>query len=204
VEKEKEMRRRKKKSRLSSGLGSEMIAGQKVRLRVKKLADARNDYEWQTDRELGKLDAMRPLTMSYARYLLDYADELQSPNRRRHILAVETVEGEHIGNCVYYNVDKEANEAEIGIMIGNRDYWDKGYGTDSIVTLVNHLFRKTNLRRIHLKTLEGNLRAQKCFQKSGFTPCGQMARNGYDFVLMDISHKQWEERQAKLSGQKPR
>jgi RimJ/RimL family protein N-acetyltransferase len=50
-----------------------------------------------------------------------------SANRRQ--FAVDTLEGRHIGNCAYYNIDKGGGEAEVGIMIGERSYWDKGYGT---------------------------------------------------------------------------
>jgi ribosomal-protein-alanine N-acetyltransferase len=173
-----------------------MIKGNKVRLRAKKLSDARNDYRWQTDPDLVRLDATLPLTMPYSRYLMEYSDELHRPDPTRRLLGVETVDGEHIGNCVYYNVDRDKNEAELGIMIGNRDYWDASYGEDAMVTLVDYLFARTDLKRIYLKTLQTNQRARKCFQKSGFSACGQALKGGHDFLLMEIRRPQWEERRA--------
>jgi len=83
-------------------------------------------------------------------------------------------------------------------MIGNRDYWNRGYGTDAISTLVNHIFSQMNLSRIYLKTLESNARAQKCFQKCGFTPYGHLARDGFSFILMEIYRNQWQEQQAEI------
>jgi len=50
-----------------------MISGNKIRLRKKKLTDARNDYAWQTDPELANLDAAPLLTTNFMQYLLDYA-----------------------------------------------------------------------------------------------------------------------------------
>ncbi|GAI02420.1 unnamed protein product, partial [marine sediment metagenome] len=94
-------------------------------------------------------------------------------------------------------IDEAKDEAELGIMICNRDYWDKGYGTDAVTTLVNHIFLQTNLKRIYLKTLDWNQRAQKCFKKCGFTPYGHLARDGYNFVLMELHRKQWKERQKR-------
>lgn len=188
------MRRRMKRSKQSSEGPPGMIAGSKVRLRAKKLSDAQNDYRWQTDLDLVRLDATLPLTMPYSRYLMEYSDELHCPNPTRRLLGVETVGGEHIGNCVYYNGDRDKSEVELGIMIGNRDYWDAGYGADAVVTLVDYLFARTNLKRIYLKTLQWNQRAQKCFQKSGFTACGQVIKNGHDFLLMEIRRPQWEEK----------
>jgi RimJ/RimL family protein N-acetyltransferase len=177
-----------------------MIIGSKVKLRDKRLSDARNDYQWQTNPELVRLDATPLLTISYPNYLLDYTTALRYQAAIRHAFAIETLEGKHIGNCVYYNVNKTKGEAELGIMLGDGDYWDKGYGTDAVTTLVNHIFQQTNLKRIYLKTLDWNRRAQKCFQKCGFAPCGSMARDGYNFVLMEIFRKQWAERQSEVKG----
>jgi len=178
-----------------------MIIGSKVKLRDKRLSDARNDYRWQTNPELVRLDAMPLLTTSFPKYLLDYTSALRHPTSTRHIFAVETLDGKHIGNCVYYNVNETKSEAELGIMLGDGDYWDRGYGTDAVTALVKHIFQQTNLKRIYLKTLDWNQRAQKCFQKCGFAPCGSMARDGYNFVLMELHRKQWAEKQSEVRSE---
>ena len=171
-----------------------MIIGSKIKLRDKRLSDARNDYTWQTDTDLVQLDAAPLLTTSFPQYLLDYTGEIRYPTPTRHPFAIETFDGKHIGNCVYYNINETKDEAELGILIGNRDYWDKGYGTDTVATLVSHIFLQTNLKRICLKTLDWNKRAQKCFKKCGFTPHGHLHRDGYNFVLMELYRKQLEEK----------
>jgi RimJ/RimL family protein N-acetyltransferase len=168
------------------------IVGSKVRLREKKLSDVRNDYRWQSDPELARLDAAPVLKTSFAVYLLDYTQGIHRPGPNRYPLAIESLEGKHIGNCTCYDINEDKGEAQLGIMIGNRDYWDKGYGTDVVATMVNHIFLNTNLRRIYLKTLDWNIRAQKCFQNGGFTPCGQMRRNSNNFVLMELKREYWE------------
>ena len=171
-----------------------MIIGTKIKLRRKRLADARDDYNWSHDPELTQLDAAPLLAISFAQYLLDYTSELYHPSSSSQRFAIETLDGKHIGNCSYRNTDKTKGEAELGIMIGNRDYWDKGYGTDAVTTLVNYIFGHKNFRRIYLKTLVSNTRAQKCFKKCGFTPYGHLDKDGYSFVLMELHCKQWEKR----------
>ncbi len=168
------------------------ITGRKVRLREKKLADVRNDYKWQADPELARLDAAPVLSMSFSLYLLDYAAALHQSHANRFPLAVDTLDGKHIGNCTCYDIDEKKLEAQLGIMIGNRDYWDKGYGADTVATMVDHVFGTTRLNRLYLKTLEWNQRAQKCFANCGFTPFGRLRRNGYEFTLMELKRKQWE------------
>lgn len=172
-----------------------MIVGSKIKLRGKRLADAPDDYAWQTDPKLAQLDAVPLSTTTFPQYLSDYASELRYPPPIRHRFAIETLEGKHIGNCTYYGIDKTNGEAELGIMIGNRDYWDKGYGADAVTTLVNRIFRQTKLNRIYLKTLNSNTRAQKCFQKCGLIPYGHLNKDGYNFVLMELHRKQWLEQQ---------
>ncbi len=172
-----------------------MITGSKIKLRNRKLADARDEYMWRTDPELARLDATSLLTISLPQYQSAYAGELCYPTSTKREFAIETLDGKHIGNCIYYDINESKGEAELGIIIGNRDYQDKGYGTDAVTTLVNHIFRQTNLKRIYLKTLDWNTRAQKCFKKCGFTEYGHLARDGFSFLLMEIYHKQWQERQ---------
>jgi len=168
-----------------------MITSSRIILRDKKIEDAWDDYAWETDPELARLDAAPILTMPYSQYLSDYTEEILHPWRNNKQFAIDTPDGKHIGNCSYYNIDKFKSEAELGIMIGDRDYWDKGYGVEVVTALVDHIFNWTNLDRIHLKTLDWNERAQKCFTKCGFSPCGQMERSGYNFVLMEINRSQW-------------
>jgi RimJ/RimL family protein N-acetyltransferase len=175
-----------------------MVVGSKIKLREKKLSDARKDYQWQTTPELVRLDATPPLKISFSQYLLDYTSFLRHLNPIRRAFAIETFYGKHIGNCVYYNINEAKEEAELGIMIGDRDYWNKGYGTDVVNTLINHVFRETNLERIYLKTLDWNQRAQKCFQNCGFTPYDYLNRDGYNFVLMELRRNQWEEKKSKV------
>jgi RimJ/RimL family protein N-acetyltransferase len=171
-----------------------MISGSKVRLREKKLSDVHNDYMWQSDPELARLDAAPLLSISFVVYLLDYTDQLHDSGLKRYPLAVETLDGKHIGNCTCYEINETKAETQLGIMIGDRSYWDKGYGTDAVRTMAGHIFLNTNLKRIYLMTLDWNLRAQKCFQNCGFTPCGQHHRNGHSFVVMELRREQWQKR----------
>ena len=130
------------------------IKGEKVNIRPKKPTDAKNDYRWQSDPELSALDAMTPLTLSFRDYYQEYIETLKHPFPNRITFAVDTKDGRHIGNCVYYNIDKMIGETEIGIMIGERDYWNNGYGTDIISTLIDYIFQRLKFQRVYLKTLK--------------------------------------------------
>lgn len=163
----------------------------KIRLRNKRLADSRDDYKWQTDPELARLDATFALDISFARYLAEYAFEIGYPSPKRREFAIE-LDRKHIGNCVYYNINEAERKAEMGIMIGDPDCWNKGYGTEAITALLTHIFNNTKLEQVYLATLDWNTRAQKCFRKCGFKPCGQLVRDGSTFIVMSTDCKEWQ------------
>ena len=174
-----------RKSSISTALTKPpLLTGKKVKLRPKRLQDAANDYSWRQDLELCHLDAAPPILCSFEEFLENYLEDLHRVSRS-YRFAIETTDGRHIGNCSYFNLDEAKKEAEIGIMIGDRAYWNCGYGADTIITSLNYFFSRANLKRVHLKTLMWNIRAQKCFQKCGFIPCGPTVQGDYIFMLME-------------------
>ena len=169
-----------------------MIRGELTILRGKRIEDAAMDYGWRTDEELAALDATTPLRMSYASYLRLIEDELRHPVSWSKRFAIETHDGKLIGNCMYYDIDTVKGQAELGILIGDRDYWNHGYGTDVVTTLTSHIFNTTSFGRIYLHTLSWNVRAQKSFKKCGFVVVEPVRKSGYDFILMELMKDRWE------------
>lgn len=177
------------------------LRGSKIILRDKKLEDAARDYEWRRDEELARLDASLPLRTRFEDYKEFYAEELEFPMPRRCKFAVDDLSGKHIGNCMYYDMDKLKGQTELGIMIGEKAYWDKGYGADAMLTLLEHLFNGQGMKRVYLHTLDWNERAQRSFEKCGFVECDRVRRDGQTFVKMEIFKEQWlANRNATLSS----
>jgi [ribosomal protein S5]-alanine N-acetyltransferase len=168
----------------------EVARGKLVVLRRKRREDAPADYAWRKDPELVRYDAAKPITSSLADFQALWDDELVNPSPFRCAFAVEDGEGRHIGNVMYYNIDRLKGEAEVGITIGDRGYWGRGYGTDALKTLTRYLFATTNLDRLRLKTLDWNLRAQRSFEKAGFVACGKSRRSDGSFCLMEL-RREW-------------
>ena len=112
-------------------------------------------------------------------------------------LEIADESGRHIGNVMYYNIDAARDEAEIGIRIGERDYWSRGYGSDALETVARLLLASGEVRRLYLHTLDWNGRAQKAFQKAGFVVCGTSWRDGHNFIVMEM-RREWLEPSAAL------
>ncbi len=168
------------------------LEGKKVVLREKRIEDALVDYTWRVDEELARLDATHPLNMVYNDFLRYSQEEIDYPNSRSKRFAIDDLTGKHIGNSMFYDMDKRRRQAELGIMIGDRAYWSKGYGTDAVNIMLKYIFTQANMKRIYLHTLDWNARAQKSFGKSGFQRVKRVRRRGLDFIQMDILRDDWE------------
>ena len=114
--------------------------------------------------------------------------------------AIDTKDGRHIGNTDLMDVSAENRCATLGIMIGDKAYWSKGYGTDAMRTLLRFGFEEMNLHRIQLTVDARNLRAQACYRKCGFVEEARLRQHRYaegelhDTLWMGVLRDEWEAR----------
>jgi RimJ/RimL family protein N-acetyltransferase len=142
-----------------------MIVGHKTRLRAIEREDVPTFVRWFNDVEVRRYLEMY-LPMSRAEEETWFEGYLQDAMRR--IFAIETDEGVHIGNIGLHDIDWKNRNAFLGIVIGEREYWGRGYGTDAVLALLGFAFGEMNLHRIHLSVYEFNERAIRCYEKCGF------------------------------------
>ncbi|MFX1572267.1 MAG: GNAT family N-acetyltransferase [Promethearchaeota archaeon] len=102
-----------------------------------------------------------------------------------------------LGNCSI-GVDWKNRVGTCGIVIGEKIYQGKGYGTEAMELLVNYGFITLNLNRIQLETFSFNKRALKSYQKVGFKEEGIRQQaiyvNGkyHDAIMMGILKNEWQ------------
>ena len=114
------------------------------------------------------------------------------------MLAIETAEGVHIGNVGLHRIDWKNRNAEPGIAIGEKEYWNRGYGTDAIRTLLGLAFREMNLHRVFLRVDADNARGIRCYEKAGFRQEGTLreavfkAGIYHDQYVMSILRSEFE------------
>jgi len=179
----------------------EVVRGRRVILREKRLSDAAQDYAWRSDPELARFDAANPFSASFGDYLSLLREELEYANPFRRSLSILDLEGRHIGNVMYYNIDLGRREAELGITIGDRSLWGQGYGSDAMEVFLRHLFERVGLRRVYLKTLDWNERARRCFERVGFVAHGAMRRGLHNFILME-ARREWFQPAPEAAGER--
>jgi RimJ/RimL family protein N-acetyltransferase len=121
--------------------------------------------------------------------------------KKGQVLAIEVHIGEgwvHIGNTDLHAIEPVTNAAEFGILIGEKEYWNKGYGREATRLMLKHGFEDLNLNRIYLYVFLENARAIKAYESAGFIKEGvlrqAMYKNGLynDIVLMSVLHSEWK------------
>lgn len=76
--------------------------------------------------------------------------------------------GIHIGNIKLDNIHPIYKKADIGLIIGNRDYWGMGIASDVIEKLCEFAFKKLNLHKVYAGIYENNIASLKAFYNAGF------------------------------------
>lgn len=82
----------------------------------------------------------------------------------------------HIGNINAY-IDLNNSIADIGILIGNKEYWGKGYGLEAWKAVVNYMLVKLKIRKVTAGTLSNNMGMLKIIGKMGMEQDGQRKRH---------------------------
>lgn len=118
-------------------------------------------------------------------------------------LAVEDEPGgKIIGFVGLGEVEWHHGDSFVGIGIGERDYWGRGYGTDAMRVLLRYAFDELNLHRVSLGVFEYNTRARRAYEKAGFVVEGrgrqELHRDGrrWDMIFMGILREEWQRARA--------
>jgi RimJ/RimL family protein N-acetyltransferase len=164
-----------------------MLQGERVLLRAFRPDDLEVLTEWQNDVETELLSGGAPPRPTTRESMAELWERI-SKDRGGAAFIIEA-DGKAIGHCGLFNDDVEARRIELGITIGDKDRWGKGYGTEIVNLLVDYAFRMRNIRKVHLSALANNPRAIASYTKAGFVEEGRQrahAWSGGEYV--DLVH----------------
>ena len=178
-----------------------MIYGERIRFRHVEREDLPTFVRWVNDPEVRAGIAMY-LPMSMASEEMWFDNMLKRPPDEQP-LGIEIQDGEEwriIGNCAYFKIEQINRVGEVGIMIGEKTEWNKGYGTEAMQLLLKHGFETLNLNRVYLRVYATNARAIRAYEKFGFIIEGQQREAHYlegkyiDVVMMSVLRSEWREK----------
>ncbi len=141
--------------------------GGKVILRPLEKNDLEISLKWLTDPQVNKYLShnFRDLTHAQEEKWFNY---IKGSGQDIVFAIIDKETGLHIGNCSLHKIDKRKQKAELGIVIGEKKYWDKGYGTDAVKTLLRFASGALALSNIRLNVYNYNKRAIKAYRRCGF------------------------------------
>jgi RimJ/RimL family protein N-acetyltransferase len=115
----------------------------------------------------------------------------------RYSFSVRTLDEDKFIGFLGIWVDLIHSEAWVGLGIGEREFWSKGYGTDMMKLCLQYVFTELCMERLSLGLHEYNPRALRAYEKCGFRSEGRtrqdMLREGkrYDSFWMGILREEW-------------
>ena len=166
-----------------------LIRGERVYLRRPTLKDAQYVFNWERDNEVWRYDPHRPYSQNMSEFLPIFERNYVHGNGRQFWFIIEDEQHIPIGTITYFNVDYRAGQAEIGLGLGDKTRWGKGYGPEAIRTLVQYLFTQPGFARIYAETAQANQPARHAFAKANFSEVGQIfdpRSSGEPWVLLEI------------------
>ncbi len=174
------------------------IVGDKIYLRPLDTEDIDSFVLWTNDEEVRQyLSRITPLNKVRER---DFIEGLYKDDREI-VLGIALKENDQlIGNLALRRASMSFRQASLGIVIGDKSGWSKGYGTEALNLMMGHGFDELNLHRIYLTVISLNARAIRAYEKVGFKREGvfrdHQYRNGkyHDVYYMGILEDEWRAR----------
>ena len=166
------------------------MEGKQIYLRPLKLSDVNQNYlTWLSDPEVMNGIA----TSNYDISSLETYVKDKIIDENVHFLAIIFKENDlHIGNIKFDFYDVKANVAELGLLIGNKQYWGRGLAKEACQLMINFAISTLHYRKISLAVYENNITAFNLYKSLGFKEEGRLIKhvsiNGkyYDKFLMGM------------------
>ncbi|MCL6588446.1 MAG: GNAT family N-acetyltransferase [Firmicutes bacterium] len=170
------------------------LIGVRIRLRPFLIQDLNRMVVWNRDQEVqAYVDCDLP----------DELDELKvwyqtsKGDQCYWIFAIETMEGDLIGDLELDHICWNRREAELRIRIGEKTFWGKGFGSEAIKLILDYMLIFREFHRIYLRVYNFNQRAIYCYRKFGFKPIGILRRNSpgwKNIILMELTKADYQKK----------
>ena len=177
-----------------------MLYANRLRLRAAEREDLPRFVRWLNDPEVYKfLAAVYPLSLqSEEKWFESMAG--RHPAEQVLVIEIKADEGwKAIGNVSFMDVKWVNRSAEVGIFIGEKDEWGKGYGREVMKLMLRFGFNELNFHRISLRVHADNARGIKAYEYAGYKHEGVMRQAIYqngryvDLLLMSVLRPEWQD-----------
>ncbi len=152
------------------------------------VADWQRFHRYFKDREIAKLNGASPIFLPLWLFKRIVLGEEKSGERIGYAIYVAQ---SFVGSVEFYDLNERTRQAVLGILIGEKALWGKGYGTVAVRLALELIFQIHKFERIHLQTLDHNARARKSFERVGFHLTGLADAGKQRFAHYQITKIEW-------------
>jgi RimJ/RimL family protein N-acetyltransferase len=184
-----------------SGQEGHLLRGARVRLTALDESDAPTIARWYEDADYLRL---QDTSAAVPRTMADISAEITTESKAADtiVLAIRLVDGDAlVGTLGFYEIEWSNQVAWLGLGIGDRSHWGRGYGSEAMQLALRYAFCELNLYRVQLTVIDYNARAIALYEKSGFKREGVFRQFGqrdgrrYDMILYGLLRPEWESHQ---------
>lgn len=172
---------------MNNNMYEHFIEGGQIYLREVRRDDVNeNYYKWMNDNEITRYTESRfyPYSMEQ---LQSFVTSLDGKRNDVFLAIIEKSTDKHVGNIKLGGIDWIHRAANIGIIIGEKNCWGKGYASEAIALVTDYAFQKLNLHKVWAGCYANNSGSIKAFKKAGFFEEGiQKKHCYYDGDYIDI------------------
>ena len=164
----------------------QILEGERIVLREIRLSDVNeNYYRWMNDPEVIKYLECRFSSNSMGAIKDFVRTMLKDPDTI--FMAIILKDGDrHIGNIKIGSIHRIHRQAVLGLLIGEKDCWGKGYATEVLRLVTNYAFKTLKLHKLVAGLYADNKGSEKAFKKAGFVVEGIKKQHLYcDGKFMD-------------------
>lgn len=169
-----------------------LIQNEQLGLRPITEADVTDAYvNWMNDKEV--VAGLEPRIGTITKQdLLNFVNSINGSTNNLFLAIIDKKSNHHIGNIKLGDISRINSNAHLGILIGDKNFWNKGVGFQACDMLIRHAFAHMGINKIWLSVFSNNIPAYKLYQKLGFVTEGVLKKhvciNGelYDKILMSV------------------
>ena len=181
----------------------DLFTGDLVRLSAADAEELAKAYAtWTRDSELSRLFDSRAAKLKSSKAGTKFFERmLEESSPAEHYFSIRSLADNRLLGDINIDVinNWSSRDSFVGLGIGNRDDWGKGYGTDAMKIILRFAFTELNLNRVTLTVFEYNPRAIRSYEKVGFKHEGRLRsallKEGkrWDLLYMGILYEDWLE-----------
>lgn len=146
-----------------------VLEGERVTLVPLQIDNIYRHFEWNNDPELNRLDNEHPFRKeSFGEFKRRFEQMVYRPSPHNLDFEVHVEDGRLIGVAYAFNVSEHNRHCAVGVTIGDRAYWGRGYGRESLEVLLRHCFEDLGMHRVSTETFEYNEAWRRLVKDVGF------------------------------------